>query len=70
MDYFFDYFLFNWLGGIIFTIIGVWQLFDTIKNTQHETNSVLQPFVNGLFFSIGLIVFGVIIIYFKITGKW
>ena len=49
-------------------IFGIWKLKDTIKNTPRNTNLSLQPFLSGIFGSIGFIVLGIIIIYYKIEG--
>ncbi len=50
-------------------IFGIWKLRDTIKNTPHYAESALQPFLSGIFGSIGSLVLGIIIIYLKIKGK-
>lgn len=50
-------------------IFGLWKLRDTIKNTPRNTDLSLQPFFSGIVGSIGFIVLGIIIIYFKIKGK-
>lgn len=54
----------------IFAIVfGVWKLNDTINNTPRYMDSALQPFIRGIAGSIGAIILGIIIIYFKIKGK-
>lgn len=50
-------------------IFGIWKLRDTIKNTPRYTDSALQPFMSGIAGSIGSIVLGITIIYFKIKSK-
>ena len=55
--------------AIVVIIFGIWKLRDTIKNTPRYTDSALQPFMSGIVAGIGSIILGVIIIYFKITGK-
>jgi len=55
--------------AIVAIIFGIWKLRDTIKNTPRYTDSALQPFMSGIVAGIGSIILGVIIIYFKITGK-
>jgi hypothetical protein len=55
--------------AIVAIIFGIWKLRDTIKNTPRYTDSALQPFMSGIVAGIGSIILGVIIMYFKITGK-
>jgi len=61
-------FLFNsFSAAFIWLAIGVWKLRDTLLNTDSEmTNSPLQPFLSGIFASIGSIVLGIIIFVLKI----
>ncbi len=55
--------------AIVAIIFGIWKLRDTIMNTPVNTpNSSLQPFLSGIFGSIGSVVLGIMIIYFKIKG--
>ena len=61
--------MFNYIFAVISIIFGLWKLRDTIKNTSRDSDLSLQPFLSGIFGSIGCIVLGIIIIYFKITGK-
>ncbi len=61
--------MFNYIFAVISIIFGLWKLNDTIKNTTRDINSALQPFLSGILGSIAFIVLGIIIIYFKITGK-
>lgn len=62
--------MFNYIFAVISIIFGLWKLNDTIKNTTRDTNSALQPFLSGILGSIAFIVLGIIIIYFKIIGKF
>ncbi len=55
--------------GIFALFFGIYELFDTLKNTPRETNLSLQPFQRGIFGSIGFIILGIAIIYLKIVGK-
>lgn len=50
-------------------VFGIWKLRDTIKNTPRFTDLSLQPFFSGIVGSIGFVVLGIIIIYYKIKGK-
>ncbi len=70
MDYILDLILFSWFGGLTLLVVGVWQLIKVIKEPNENFDTVFQPFLNSVFFSIGLIALGVIVLYFKITGEW
>jgi hypothetical protein len=56
----------------IFSIIfGIWQLKDTFKNKHnYDPQSPLQPFLRGVFGSIGLIILGIWIIFYKIIENF
>lgn len=64
-----DFFVETYWGGIILTIVGIIQLYHTIKYTKKNVNSVLQPFTNGIFSGIGFIIAGLVVIIGKLLGK-
>jgi hypothetical protein len=54
----------------IFAIIyGFYELIDTLKNTPRESNSSFQPFVSGIFASLGSIILVIVVNYLKIVGE-
>lgn len=55
--------------GIFAIIYGIYELTDTLKNTPRESNSSLQPFLRGIFASLGSIILGIVVIYLKIVGE-
>jgi hypothetical protein len=61
--------IFNWIFALVLILFGVWRLKKLIKETDWDSHYLTyEIFINGLVFSIGCIVMGVIIIYLKIMG--
>lgn len=55
--------------GIFALFFGIYILIYTLKNAPRETNLSLQPFMSGVFGSIGFIILGIVTIYLKIKGE-
>lgn len=62
--------MFNYIFAIVTIIFCLCKLRDTIKNTPRDSDLSLQPFLSGIVGSIASLVLGIIIIYFKIIGKF
>lgn len=65
-----DFLLYNYFTAIILIIVGIWRL-RKIFRTEYDYQAKINPklIIQGLFSSVILIVFGVMIIYGKIKGE-
>lgn len=66
----FGKYIFSYVGGIIFIIIGILKVRYQKKQPAELDDSPLQPYLEGWAFGIGTIVLGVTIIICKLLGKY
>lgn len=70
MNFFIDYILLNYPGALFSLFLGYTILKKQINDKKEDYNYFeFGVFVKGIGASIGLIIFGLLIIYFKIRGK-
>lgn len=70
MDYFFDYFVFTYPGALFLILFGVYFIRRVLNNKSEEYDYIrISAIWQGIAGSIGLILAGVLIIYFKLKGK-
>lgn len=74
MKDFFDFVLenivFTWFGAIFLIAFGIIRVRKTIKDMTWDSHWLsYSVFGNGIIFSIGCIILGIIVIYQKITGQ-
>lgn len=59
----------NYFSGFVILIWGIIRLIRISRKDFKITNKVIQPDLNALFSSIMMVVFGIVVLVGKITGK-
>lgn len=62
-------FTINYFSGFITLIWGIIRLYRLNQKKIEITNKVIQPDLDALFLSIMMVVFGILVLIGKITGK-
>lgn len=69
-DFILDNIVVTWFGAIFLIVFGIIRVRKTIKDMTWDSDWLsYSVFGNGIFFSIGCVIFGIIIFYQKITGQ-
>ncbi len=69
-DFILENIVLTWFGAIFLIVFGIIRVRKTIKDMTWDSDWLsYSVFGNGIIFSIGCVIFGIIIFYQKITGQ-